>query len=363
MIWATILAKDLKLIARDRPALLFNLVVPITVVAIVAGSLGGTEGGRLLVPIVNEDKGPVAEVLIEAIGKHADVVEMERSEAEAIVMAERHAPAALLIPRQTSKRYLGSRPSKLILLTDPSKRVELATMKAYLLLADRDAAALADPFWEELLVLEERPIVGRRLHVTAFEQSIPGFSVMFVLMGLLFGVAFGLNDERESGAFVRLRMAPVSRFEILAGKLTARFIVGAAQLAILLVFGHLVFGVSLGPSPIAFVLVTLSIAFAMTGFSLLTACLARTREQIIPLGLTVVMLVCALGGCWWPLFMEPPWLRTFAYATPTGWAMEGLNELILRERGLPAVASTIGILMAYGAACLAAGVRFYRLSD
>jgi ABC-type multidrug transport system permease subunit len=61
--------------------------------------------------------------------------------------------------------------------------------------------------------------------------------------------------------------------------------------------------------------------------------------------------------------VEPPWLRTFADATPTGWAMEGLNEIILRESGLAAVTSTIGIPMAYGAACLAACVRFYRMSD
>jgi ABC-2 type transport system permease protein len=363
MSWATIFLKDLKLIARDRTALVFNLVVPIAVISIVAGTLGGDEGSSLLLPVVNEDQGPVAELLIETLGKHAEVVEVDRSRAEAIVGEDTRAAAALVLPRRLSKRYLGSRPSTLTLLTDPAKRTELETVKAYLLQADREAAALADPFSEELLVLEERPLTGKRLSVSSFEQNVPGFSVMFVLMGVLFGVAFGLSDERSSGALIRLRVAPVARIEILGGKLLARLLVGAVQMLILFGFGHIVFGVSLGPSLAVFLLMTLAIVAAMTGFSLFISAFARTREQIIPLGLTVIMLVCAVGGCWWPLFMEPPWLQSIAHATPTAWAMDGLNDLILRERSLAGVAPVMGVLLAYGVVCLALGVRLYRLSD
>ena len=361
MSWATVLRKDLRLIARDRPALVFNGIVPIAVVAIVASTLGGSDGGRLLLPVVNEDQGPVAELLIETLGEHADIVEVERGAAKQIVTSNARAAAALVLPEKLSKRYLGSRPSTLTLLTDPAKRTELETVKAYLLQADREAAALADPFSEELLVLAEQPVVGQRLSISSFEQNVPGFSVMFVLMGVLFGVAFGIADERQSGTIVRLRVAPVSRFEILAGKLLARWLVGVIQMGILFGFGHLVFGVSVGPSLFAFAVMTMAIVFAMTGFSLLVSTFATTREQIIPLGLTVIMLVCALGGCWWPLFMEPLWLQRAAFATPTAWAMQGISDLILRERPPLELAPVLAVLVAYGAACLALGARRVRL--
>jgi ABC-2 type transport system permease protein len=359
--WATVFRKDLLLIARDRPALLFNGVVPIAVVAIVASTLGGSDGGRLLLPIVNEDRGPVAELLIETLGEHADVIEVDRSGAEQALRTDARAAAALVLPEKLSKRYMGSRPSTLTLLTDPAKRTELETIKAYLLQADREAAAIADPFSEELLVLAEQPVIGKRLSINSFEQNVPGFSVMFVLMGVLFGVAFGIADERQSGTILRLRVAPVSGFEILAGKLLARWLVGVIQMGILFGFGHLVFGVSLGPSLLAFAVVTMAIVFAMTGFSLLVSTFATTREQIIPLGLTVIMLVCALGGCWWPLFMEPLWLQRVALATPTAWAMNGISDLILRERPALELAPVVGILVAYGVACLVLGARRIRL--
>jgi ABC-2 type transport system permease protein len=355
--------KDLRLISRDRAAVLFTILVPIVVITIVAATLGRGGGRSILLPIVNEDGGPVAEVLTETLGKHVDVVEVDRTRAEALVGVEKRAAAALVLPERLSKRYLGGLPSTLTLLTDPAKGTEVNTLKAYLLLADREAAALADPLSEKLLVVEEHNLTGTRLTTSSFEQNVPGFSVMFVLMGVLFGVAFGLRDERDWGTVTRLRMAPVGSATVLGGKLLARYAVGVAQMLILLTFGHLVFGVSLGPSVLTFVALTLAIVFSMTGFSLLVAAFARTREQIIPVGLTVVMIVCAIGGCWWPLFMEPRWLQRVAFATPTAWAMDGLSDLILRDRTLRELGSTLGLLVAYGLACLGVGALLSRPMD
>jgi ABC-2 type transport system permease protein len=354
--------KDLRLLVRDRAALVFLVAVPIVVIAIVAGTLGGGEGSILL-PVVNEDEGPVAEVLIELLSKHLEVVEVERSQAERMVDEESRVAAALVLPARLSKRYLAGRASTLTLLTDPAKRTELETVKAYLLQVDKEAASLADPLSEELLALDEQSLTGNRLTLTSAEQNVPGFSVMFVLMGVLFGVAFGLRDERDWGTLTQLRAAPISRFTLLGGKLLARFVVGVGQMAVLFAFGHGAFDVSLGRSMTAFGLMSLAIVFGMTGFSLLVAAFARSREQIIPLGLTVVMIVSALGGCWWPLFMEPRWLQRLAHLTITGWAMDGLNDLLLRDRGLDEVLPTLAALLAYGIGCLAVGSRLYRLSD
>lgn len=355
--------KDLRLIARDRAALLFTLLVPIVVITIVAETLGGGGGASILLPVVNDDGGPVAEVLTEMLGKHVEVEEVDRARAEEVVGVEKRAAAALVLPERLSKRYLGGLPSTLTLLTDPAKGSEVNTVKAYLLLADREAAALADPLSEKLLVVEEHNVTGSRLTTSSFEQNVPGFSVMFVLMSTLFGVAFGLRDERDWGTITRLRMAPIGRGTLLGGKLLARYVVGVAQMLILLGFGHVAFGVSLGPSLVTFVVLTLAVVFGMLGFSLLVAAFARTREQIIPLGLTVVMIVCAIGGCWWPLFMEPRWLQRVAFATPTAWAMDGLGDLVLRERAMRELAPTVGVLIAYGLACLGVGARLYRLAD
>ncbi len=359
----TITGKDLRLVARDRPALLFIVAVPVVVITIIASALASTDSGSLLLPVVNEDEGPVAEALLVSLRERVDVLEVDRAEAERLVGSEKRAGAALVLPGGLSKRYLGSRESTLTLLTDPAKGIEIETVKALLLLADRDAEQIADPFALELLVFEEQSLTSERTSIPPFEQHVPGFSLMFVLMGVLFGVAFGLRDELEWGTVTRLRVAPVPIGSLLGGKLLARFVLGVGQLLVLFVFGHLVFDISLGRSPLAFLLMVMAIVFSMVGFSLLVASFARSREQIIPLGLTVVMIVCALGGCWWPLYQVPEWLRELAYGTLTAWGMDGIHDLILRDRSLGDVLPTLGVLLAYGSACLLAGLKLHRFGD
>ena len=50
-------------------------------------------------------------------------------------------------------------------------------------------------------------------------------------------------------------------------------------------------------------------------------------------------------------------------SNPTAWAMEGIHDLILRDRGLAEVLPTLGVLSLYGAACLLVGTWLQRLDD
>jgi ABC-type Na+ efflux pump permease subunit len=70
--------KDLLLVVRDRPALLFLVLVPLVVVGIIAATLGMETGGNIRLPVVNQDQGPVAEVLLEFLRKHLEVIEVGR---------------------------------------------------------------------------------------------------------------------------------------------------------------------------------------------------------------------------------------------------------------------------------------------
>ena len=353
--------KDLQLLLRDRGALLFTLLIPVVVVTIVAASLHGTDASvSIRLPVVDEDQGPVAAALIEALTHHLNVEEVDRQTAEALVSVRKQAAAALVLPERMSKRYLASRPSTLLLLTDPAKGSEVATIKALLLVAQRDAEAMADFLHEDLLLLEERNLTGSRLTTTSFEQNIPGFSLMFVLMATLFGVAFALDDERRMATLTRLRVAPIHLESILGGKLLARFVLALVQIWLLFAVGATVFGLRLGPSLATFALLTACVVFAVLGFGFLAAGFIRSREQIIPIGLSVVMIACSIGGCWWPLYLEPPWLQQAAHLFVTAWAMEGLQDSILRELPLARLWPTLLILIAYGGVCLGAGGWLHR---
>ena len=81
-----------------------------------------------------------------------------------------------------------------------------------------------------------------------FDQNVPGFSITFLLLGMLFGVGLGLLDERDWGMMDRVAATPVGVRKLAIAKVLSRFVIGVAQMVLLFVFGRLVFGISLGPS-------------------------------------------------------------------------------------------------------------------
>lgn len=361
-LWAVTL-KDLRLIVRDRSALVSLLLVPIIVIAVVAEIQTGKGTQGIVFPIVNEDQGPVANALIKVFREHLDVHLVDRTEAERMVEVDNRAAAMLVLPGGMSKRYLTNKPTTIELLTDPAQWEELQAIRVVFLLADRDAASLGDPFGEELLHLEEKSLTSRKLRFSSLEQHVPGFSMMFVLMSLIFSVSFGMRDEEVWGTSRRLAVAPVPPWAVLGGKLCARTLVGIAQLLILLYFGRIAYGMTLGDSTVALLATVVCIVFAMACFSVLIAAAAGSRERIIPIGLSAVFILAALGGCWWPFFNQPDWMQTVGRGAVTTWSMFAIHDVMLRGRTLLDVAPTLGVLVAYGVVSFAIGLRLFRYAD
>jgi ABC-type multidrug transport system permease subunit len=218
----------------------------------------------------------------------------------------------------------------------------------------------AAPSLGTTLNVDELPVGGGGKTINSFDQQVPGFSVTFLLLGLLLGVSLGLLDERDWGTFDRIRAMPIAPSNVLLGKLTARFIVGMAQMILLFAIGYFLFGMSLGPQPWALLLPIAGIVFAGTAFGLIIAGIARTRDAVLPLGAIVIMSMAAIGGCWWPIDLEPRWMRTLALALPTTWAMETFNDLMIRLRGVEAALESTAVLFVYGLVYLAIGLWLFR---
>jgi len=353
--------KDLRLIVRDRSGLIALLVVPIVVIIVVASATQSGDGSKSIVfPIVNEDQGPVATAVIRAFREHLDVREVSHAAAHHLVAEVNDAPAALILPPELSKRYLAQKPSTVELLTDPAQWQELEAIKVVMLLADRETASLGDPFSQELLTVRERSITGDNLSFSSLEQNIPGFSLMFVLLTLIFSVSLALREEEVWTTSGRLSIAPLTPASLLGGKLLARLIVGTAQLLLLLLFGHFVYGLRLGQSPVAMIAVAIAAVASMTGFAAVVAAFVRTREQAVPVGLAVAFVLASLGGLFWPLYDLPRSMQAIARVLMTTWSISAIQDVMLRGRSLTGVSTELVVLVSYGLISFLIALRLFR---
>jgi ABC-2 type transport system permease protein len=388
----TLTVKDLRLLVRDRGALLLLFLAPIVVISAAGFSLSSLyQSSSHLLPVVDVDGGVISEKLVAGLSKTEglDVALVTEEEARRLVFESPRAGAALLIPEGFSEALRKGEPTKLVLWTDPVKHLEVLKVRAAVEKAraglitarvaariaviqvltyagevdfealSEDSAGLAERIAAKAMALEEENVFGGPTEFNTFDQNVPGFSVTFLLLGMLFGVGLGLLDEREWGMVYRLSASPVPPATLLAGKMLSRFATGVVQMALLFFFGRVAFGISLGPSLPALGLTIVGIAFASAAFAFLAATLAQSRDAMLPMGTMAVVAMAAVGGCWWPITIEPMWLQRFAHLFPTAWAMGAFNDLMLRQRELGAVLPKIAALLGFGLLYLALGARLY----
>ena len=168
-----------------------------------------------------------------------------------------------------------------------------------------------------------------RKPVLGFQQSVPGFLVMFTLLVSLTSGSMLLIMERRAGVLRRLASTPVNRGAIVAGKLGGRLAIGLIQVGIAMLAGKWWFGVDWGGPKIWAVLLLLAAYAALCAtLALLFAILARNEDQSLAAGVIASNVLAALGGCWWPVEITPPWMQHIAMLLPTGWAMDGLHRLL-----------------------------------
>lgn len=172
------------------------------------------------------------------------------------------------------------------------------------------------------------PAGKRRIVPTGFEQAVPGTMVMFTLIVLLTSGAVLLVIERKEGLLRRLASSPLDRRSILLGKWGGRMLMGMIQIGFAMVVGTVLFHMRWGPNLPTLLLVLLFYAGLIAFLGILLGSLARSEGQAVGLGVLTSNVLAALGGCWWPIEITPPWMQKLSLAFPTGWAMNALHKLV-----------------------------------
>lgn len=204
-----------------------------------------------------------------------------------------------------------------------------------------------------------------------YQVLVPAYTVMFAFF-LVMNVGWVFVAERRQGTLKRLRAAPVTRGQVLVGKLIPCFLLSLGQGVFLLVAGRLFFGMRWGPEhwslveQVAWLLpVVFATSLAAMGMALLVAAVARTEIQVALYGAVPVLILALIGGCVLPREMMPEEAQKFSQLTPQGWALDAYRELLdadpRYDPNLAIVLKSCGVLAAFGVGFLGLAWGLLRL--
>jgi ABC-2 type transport system permease protein len=390
---------ELLLLLKDRMAIVWMVVLPLGMTAIMGLIFGGMGGGSetavIDLPVVDHDQSEMAAVVLDILSQtenlHLETTYDAATARELVADGKR--AGALIIPSGFGAAMFSGQPTALELVIVPGSQsapllegmvraitggfssvqttVEVALGEVRLATGSHDladqgitkrAVATAIERLHAPSVRTTITTVGSADEFDIFDQVVPGYAVMFAMFAVL-SASGGILEEKERGTFKRLLIAPIPQWSLLGGKLLAQFLMGVVQIALMFFFGALLFHANLGRSPLGLLLITLATCWATTSLGILLVSVIRSRKQIHPITTLVILGSSAIGGSWYPLFMMPKAVQHVARFTLVAWAMEGYNRLMILGGSLADVWLNIVVLALYGAVCFAVGLWLFRFRD
>ena len=390
MQFMTIARKDLRVLFRDRSAMIFIFGLPIIMTSIFGVIFGkqGKEETRvpLRILVANMDSGPRGAELIASMQKLGMTPVIEPKGAAALEQKIKNGdqPFGLTIPADFSsgletavKGLAANDPNapqvKMQLRVDPAQTqlegvaqgtILAASQRVYAPILRTEALARVPAGYRQfaeqnmskgnlkppvdLSITSSETKMQHEVKPSPGDTLIPGFAVYFVFF-MANGVANTLMTERQEGTLRRMLTTPVSRSQVLVGKLLARGFMGLIQTSLLFLVGHYWLNLHLDSSPIGLILTALSTIFCATGLGLLIATLGKTMEQIQGMTTMVLLLMGFLSGTLIPRQLLPDSMQKLSLITPHAWALNAYQDLILRHKPLLATLPNIGVVLLFGA--------------
>jgi ABC-2 type transport system permease protein len=402
--------KDLKLIFRDRAALIFMLLAPFLLtigMGFVTGRFSGGSSGLSDIPviIVNLDNDQLGNALADLFSSQdlADLVEPTASsdpEAARRLIDEDQAAAAVIIPAGFTRsiipaagtvfgpNYAQPEPVTIEVYTNPSRPGTSGVIKAIVdefvsrveegqrsgmtsimqlmssgLLDPQNAASEARRLFENAEQSESPAITLKQNQegAQAIEFDILAFMApAMALMFLMYTVSYGgrsILEERTEGTLPRLLVSPTSSSQVLGAKVLGIFFTGVAQVGILILATSLFFGVKWGDILGLAVLIAAAV-FGATGWGMLLTALARSPGQVGNIGSALMLIFGILGGSFINLDQMPQLVRTLSKITPNAWGLDGFTTLALGGR-LPNLIEPISALLSMGAVLLGIAIVLF----
>ncbi|UCG26265.1 MAG: ABC transporter permease, partial [Chloroflexota bacterium] len=181
----------------------------------------------------------------------------------------------------------------------------------------------------------------------------------FAIFGLLGAVTI-LVLERKNGAMKRMLTTDLSKGEILLGHYLAMVALIFIQLFVLVVFGQLFLDLDYLGQPLAMLLLLAATSIMVAALGLLIGALAKSEEQVIVFSLIPMFILSGFGGAWVPLEVMPEAFGQFARLTPLAWVITGMQDIIIRGRGLETIWLPALVLVGYAAVFFIIGVWRFR---
>jgi ABC-2 type transport system permease protein len=337
--------KEIRQILRDRRSLVLILVMPIVLTFLFGKALETGELRQIPSVVLNLDGSPESNVIVTAFTTYGEVAitgEVSSLPEAQDLLARGRIKAAIIIPKGFMKKIEAGEEAQLQLLLDGTDNNSAPIVEgvARRVIQRYNTERAIKGLWARGV----RPDRGLRLIQPVYVQSEirynPGLQYLSYVMPGVIGLtlqlltvmlmAVTIPRERERGTLDQLMATPISRAELILGKLLPFLGISLLNVATILFVADRWFNVPVTANlPLLMTLCTLFVLSSLaTG--LLISAVSRSQFQAVQIAVFYVLPVFMLSGAYAPIEAIPDYIRPISYLFPLMYFSRAVRAVTLR---------------------------------
>ena len=351
-LWAIAYKETLQII-RDRRTLGLMLVLPV-VQLLLFGFAVGTTVAHISTVVVDQSRDPESRDLITALVNttYFDITTYVETplEARQAIDAGRSKVAIIIAPNFAADLRGGRGAQAQVLIDGSDPNIAQTALFAAQSVGQARSARTAG---RAPTTLDLRPTVLYNPSLDATRNFVPGLIGLILQLVTVILTSSTIVRERERGTFEQLIVTPVSRWELLLGKLTPYLVVSFWNTGVILVLGYLIFGVEVIGSISLLMFLSAIFLTGSLGLGLLISAVSSTSAQAIQASVFTTLPAFILSGFIFPTDSMPFLMRALGYLLPLtyflriirGIAMKGIGFMQLLDAIVPLTLLSVGIFV------------------
>ncbi len=190
---------------------------------------------------------------------------------------------------------------------------------------------------------------------------VPGLvaTIMMIIAAML--TSLTIAREWERGTMEQLASTPVSRLEVVIGKLLPYLAIGLLDVTLTSVLGVVIFGVPFRGSVLLLAGLSFLFLTGALGLGIFISAVARTQLMATQLAMLVTYLPAfLLSGFMFSLDVMPRWLQLISYTIPARYFLVVTRGIFLKGVGIEVLSTQALLMVVFACVGLGLAVRAFR---
>ena len=349
---------------RDRLTLGIMIGIPV-IQLLLFGFAIQTDVRHIPTVVLDESRTPASRDIIQAFantGSFRIVDHVDDRRALDAAIARGDAQAGIVVPADYPRDLARGTTATVQVIVDASDPLSsTAALAAAAGVAQvRNLAILSAAGGRSQLPLEARVRPRYNPGLRSPNYIVPGLVGVILTITMVLVTAMAIVRERERGTLEQLIVTPITKTELMLGKIAPYVGVGMVQMTAVLALGRFVFDVPLTGNVLLLYGVALVFVIASLALGLLVSTLVRTQQQAMQASFFFVLPNILLSGFMFPRQAMPLVFQWLGALLPLTHFLKVLRGILLKGVGVPELWQEMLLLVAFAVGLIALAVRRFQ---